>query len=61
MDPHAAIESFHHRGCRVRRRIPAIKLIASALTIGSGGSAGREGPDGRYLRPPPALADSGCT
>ena len=25
-------------------RIPLVKLVASALTIGSGGSAGREGP-----------------
>jgi CIC family chloride channel protein len=40
----AAIESFHHRGGRVRRRIPLIKLVASAITIGSGGSGGREGP-----------------
>ena len=40
----AAIEAFHQRGGRIRSRIPAIKLIASAVTIGSGGSAGREGP-----------------
>jgi CIC family chloride channel protein len=40
----AAVESFHHRGGRVRRRVPALKLIASAITIGSGGSGGREGP-----------------
>lgn len=40
----AAIESFHHKGGAVRPRIPPIKLIASAITIGSGGSGGREGP-----------------
>src|SRR3954452_7782936 len=40
----AAIESFHFKGGQVRPRIPPIKLIASAITIGSGGSGGREGP-----------------
>ncbi len=40
----AAIEAFHERSGMIRSRIPPIKLIASAITIGSGGSAGREGP-----------------
>jgi CIC family chloride channel protein len=40
----AAIEAFHRRGGEIRARIPPIKLLASAITIGSGGSAGREGP-----------------
>ena len=40
----AAINSFHNRDGYIRRRIPPIKIIASAITIGSGGSAGREGP-----------------
>ena len=40
----AAIEAFHRRGGWIRPRIPAVKLVASALTIGTGGSAGREGP-----------------
>ena len=40
----AAIRSFHREGGKVRARIPLIKTIASAITIGSGGSAGREGP-----------------
>lgn len=40
----AAIRSFHRLGGYVRTRIPIIKTVASALTIGSGGSAGREGP-----------------
>jgi CIC family chloride channel protein len=39
----AAIAAFH-QGKAVRARIPLIKLVASAITIGSGGSAGREGP-----------------
>ena len=40
----AAIAAFHHGPRRIRARIPIIKLVASALTIGSGGSGGREGP-----------------
>jgi CIC family chloride channel protein len=40
----AAIAAFHHGARRVRARIPLIKLVASAITIGSGGSGGREGP-----------------
>lgn len=40
----AAIAAFHDHGGRIRSRIPFVKLVASAITIGSGGSAGREGP-----------------
>lgn len=40
----AAIQSFHEKGGRIRTRIPLVKMVASAITIGSGGSAGREGP-----------------
>ena len=40
----AAIEAFHHREGRVRLRVIPVKVIASAITIGSGGSGGREGP-----------------
>lgn len=40
----AAIDAFHNKDGRIRRRIPVIKTVASAITIGSGGSAGREGP-----------------
>ncbi|MHC1590274.1 MAG: chloride channel protein, partial [Candidatus Hecatellaceae archaeon] len=40
----AVIASFHRFGGAIRRRIPLIKILASAVTIGSGGSAGREGP-----------------
>jgi CIC family chloride channel protein len=40
----AVINAYHRNGALLRRRIIPIKLVASALTIGSGGSAGREGP-----------------
>jgi CIC family chloride channel protein len=40
----AAIESIHSKGGVIRPRIPLVKLVASAITIGSGGSGGREGP-----------------
>ena len=40
----AMIESFHHREGYIRRRVPLIKIVVSAITIGSGGSAGKEGP-----------------
>ena len=39
----AAIAAFHE-GKTIRARIPLVKLVASAITIGTGGSAGREGP-----------------
>ena len=40
----AAIDAFHNKKGEIRARTPIIKLLASAITIGSGGSAGREGP-----------------
>lgn len=40
----AAIEAYHFKGGLVRARVPLIKTIASAITIGTGGSGGREGP-----------------
>jgi CIC family chloride channel protein len=40
----AMIESFHRKKGIVRKRVPIVKTIASAITIGSGGSAGKEGP-----------------
>ena len=40
----AAIESFHHKRGLIRPRIPAVKMLASAITLGTGGSGGREGP-----------------
>jgi CIC family chloride channel protein len=38
------IDAFHKKNGEIRRRVPLVKTIASAITIGSGGSAGREGP-----------------
>jgi CIC family chloride channel protein len=40
----AAIDAYHNKGGFIRGRIPIIKTIASAVTITSGGSGGREGP-----------------
>ena len=40
----AMIDAFHHRGGQIRKRVPFVKIIASVLTIGTGGSAGKEGP-----------------
>ena len=40
----AMIDSYHRKGGAVRSRVPVVKAIASAITIGSGGSAGKEGP-----------------
>jgi CIC family chloride channel protein len=40
----AAVEAFHFKGGRIRPIVPLIKAVASAITIGSGGAAGREGP-----------------
>jgi len=40
----AAIDAYHHRDGSIRARVPFVKAIASALTMGTGGSAGREGP-----------------
>ncbi|MGE0354013.1 MAG: chloride channel protein [Gemmatimonadales bacterium] len=38
------VRAFHRSGGALRARVPPVKLLASALTIGSGGSGGREGP-----------------
>jgi chloride channel protein, CIC family len=40
----AAIAAYHHHHGYIRPIVPLVKIIASALTIGSGGSGGREGP-----------------
>lgn len=40
----ASIQSFHKEDGFIRTRVPFLKMVASAITIGSGGSAGREGP-----------------
>lgn len=38
------IEAIHHRGGSVSPRSGIFKIVTSALTIGTGGSGGREGP-----------------
>ncbi len=40
----AAIDAYHNKGGMIRGRVPIIKTIASAITLTSGGSGGREGP-----------------
>lgn len=40
----SVIAAYHHNEGRIRKRVPVVKIIASALTIGTGGSGGREGP-----------------
>lgn len=38
------VNAFHRLAGKIRARVPGLKMIASGITIGSGGSAGREGP-----------------
>jgi CIC family chloride channel protein len=40
----AAIGAFHKGHALIRFRVPLVKLLTSAITIGSGGTSGREGP-----------------
>jgi len=40
----AAIEAVHENPRGIRARAVAVKIVASAVTIGAGGSGGREGP-----------------
>ncbi len=40
----AAIRAFHEQGALTRVRVPFVKLLASVLTLGTGGAGGREGP-----------------
>lgn len=40
----SAIDAVHHNPRGIRLRAVVIKILASAFTIGSGGSGGREGP-----------------
>jgi CIC family chloride channel protein len=63
----AAIDSYHHRGGRVRGRVPILKGVCSALTLGFGGSGGKEGPIaqigagfGSFLGQRLGLGDKAC-
>ncbi len=40
----AIIEAYHQNRGIVRKRVPFVKAVVSILTLGSGGSGGREGP-----------------
>ncbi|MBI5489602.1 MAG: chloride channel protein [Deltaproteobacteria bacterium] len=40
----AAIRAYHRKLGVIRARVPPVKTLASAITLGTGGSGGREGP-----------------
>ncbi len=40
----AVIRAYHNADGYIRPRVPLIKILASAITMGTGGSGGREGP-----------------
>jgi len=40
----AAIDAYHNKRGLIRPRVPLVKVFASAVTLGTGGSGGREGP-----------------
>lgn len=40
----AVIQAYHEKQGEMRARVPLIKMVASVLTISTGGSGGREGP-----------------
>ena len=40
----AAIDAYHNRRGVIRARVPLVKMLSSAITLGTGGSGGREGP-----------------
>lgn len=44
----AIVRAFHTAKGRIRARVAPVKFIASAITLGSGGSAGREGPTAMF-------------
>ncbi|MAD33402.1 MAG: chloride channel protein [Planctomycetes bacterium] len=63
----AAIDSYHRGGGRVRGRVPVLKGICSILTLGFGGSGGKEGPIaqigagfGSFLAQRLGLGDRAC-
>jgi len=40
----AYIDAFHREAGTMRKRVPFVKILATSLTLGTGGSGGREGP-----------------
>ena len=40
----AVVDAYHNKKGRIRTRVPVVKLVATLFTLGTGGSAGREGP-----------------
>ncbi|MEZ4272809.1 MAG: chloride channel protein [Myxococcota bacterium] len=40
----AMIDAFHNQEGKIRARTPYVKILATLCTLGSGGSAGKEGP-----------------
>lgn len=38
------IDAYHRKQGRMRIQVPLVKIVASAITLGTGGSGGREGP-----------------
>ncbi|MEX0741960.1 MAG: chloride channel protein, partial [Phycisphaeraceae bacterium] len=40
----AAIDAYHNKRGHIPPAVPIVKMFASAITIGTGGSGGREGP-----------------
>ena len=47
----AAIQAIHHDAGRLRGRVAPVKLVASAITIGSGGSPAAKARPRRFRRP----------
>jgi CIC family chloride channel protein len=45
----APIEAFHRKNGFIRRRVPIVKTLASAFTIGSGRSGGKDGPTAQIV------------
>ena len=46
----SAIAAYHNKQGQIRPRVPLVKIIASALTLGTGGSGGRKVPLPRLRR-----------
>ena len=40
----AVIDAYHNKQGQIRPRVPLVKIVSSAITLGTGGSGGREGP-----------------